>query len=187
MFEKLKNENKKELIIISFIVIYFLFSIIVDYNTGILEDGIFYKLFFSFNLIFLFTLLVFMTMFMKRIIKYLNSNKGNIYGLYALFFIIFFMGNMTVIPYVNTFGKQSEIIIQSPIIRIEGNGSIRKPFYAILNVDKNELYVEVRHRLKVGELYRITIYEGWMGIRYYKPNDGWDYHKNEIEYKHRIE
>ena len=182
----IKKENIRQLILSIIFLVYFFIGILLVFKVNMIENSYYYNLCFKINITMVVIILLFNIYFSKKIMFFLGfTSKKEVVIISLLVLMLISLANMEYIPYINTFGEQKEIIIETEIIK-KGGGYKHNQAYIKLIIDGEPQEINVRHHnLKVGDIYKMKIYQGWLGIKYYKPNDGWGFYKSPYKVKKR--
>ena len=99
----------------------------------------------------------------------------------GIVFMYFF--SSVFILYINNMWGNKEIILESKIYHIQ-KASSRADGMFKLKIDNELVNVNVINPCyKVGDTYKIIIYEGWLGIKYYIPHGGRGYYEKNLDCK----
>jgi len=127
--------------------------------------------YFSITLTMLLIIIIIIFSFPKKIIKILEIN-GEKELLSVLFLLSFFilMGNMGIVGVVNSFGKHKNTIIESKIINSSNLSTKHIHPYIQINIDGEKVKIPFKYEEK-GDTYRLKVYTGSLGVKYYKDKD----------------
>jgi len=120
--------------------------------------------------IILFILLLFIITFLrKKIIYFLELKNEKIFLFVSFFFWLLFIAfsSKAILIFINNFGVQKSVIVQTPIVKI-----IKKKYnFLVIKLDGIKQKMTYEKGYKVGDTYRLKIYTGCLGVKYYKDED----------------
>jgi len=185
--------NKKNIRFFIIVTIYILLGWYYTFCYNVLfENERYYYLIISMMVIISFSIILFLPKFRKKISNFIGLENGIIKITeefstdYRDIFISLIMFSIFIFPgyvlKINSLSIKKKIDLQLPIYKVNlpksrSKGSIilkdNNNFEYIISISPDDI-----KKARLGEIYKIRIYEGWLGIKFYKMNF-WGYKRVE--------